>query len=351
MSPKMFVFGVISTALLQTALASAEVIVDIGGTQLTHATSVNIAGDYGPNCPSPSTSKAITITPKSAGSGNARVEILDDGTIDYLRMYNAKITANCAVSDFRIAFAFNHAVEPTVVSPDEIRFKYYGAGNLIRTGTTPPPGAYVKTKASYRNSPPSPPATSYNSGNPVGSEQTRTTYTWSTSGLTSNLTNLTNPRGLQAEFTFTLPAAADVLNMTQFFVQDYPAAGGGSGVEATDNSYQGGVLNIFLLTAWTSQTTGCPQCVIADNSSSRPERAKLFVRNNMDSLSQDLASGQGEYLASVAALLRVPASEQPAFFSLAQDRYARLVSEGAMTPEQLLMTLEQIRQCSEKDQG
>jgi hypothetical protein len=314
--------------------------VDIGGTQLTHATNVNIAGDYGPSCPSPSTMKAITITPKTTGS-NARVEALSDSSIDNLKMSNVKIKANCPVSNFRIAFGFNHTVEPTVVSPTQIRFKYYSAGNLVRTGTTPPPGASVKTKASYDNTPPSPPSTTYDSPGAVGSEQTRSTYIFSTSGLTGNLTNLANPRGLQAEFTFTLPLANDSLQMTQYYVQDYPAAGGGDGGSAAGAFWaEKSVLNILMSTASTSQALGCDLCVLADSSAPEAEKVRMFVMNNMDNLSQDMASGRGEHLTSLATLINIPVTQQTVFFSRAQEQYSALAQQGTVTPEQLLATLE-----------
>lgn len=312
----------------------AEVVVDIGGTQLTDPTSVNITGNYGANCPAPSSSRQITITQKSTTAGLARVEVLDDSNIDYVALKNAKITANCAVTDFRIAFGFNHGVAPTVVPPDEIRYKYYSSGNLVRSGTTPPPGASVSTKASYRNTPPSPPATTYNTEGTIDSEQTRTTYSFSTSGYTSNMTDITDPRGLQAEFKFTLPAAADYLNMTQYYVQDTAAAGGGDG-----NSWERFLKRLLLLTASTSEATGCKGCFIADSSTPQAEKLEMFARTTWDSLSQELARGQGEHLASLATLLNVPAAEQPAFFALAQERYFILEQSGAATPDEVIADL------------
>ncbi|MEO5956466.1 MAG: DUF3015 family protein [Nitrospiraceae bacterium] len=324
---------------LNTTTSFAGVVVDIGGTTATDPS--NIAGDYGANCPSPSTKKAITITPKAAGS-NARVEAPSDSTMDHLKMSNVKITANCAVSNFRIAFGFNHAVQPAVVSPTEIRFKYYSSGYLQRSGTTPPPGGSVSTKASYANSPPSPPATTYKSSGAVGSEQTRATYVFSTSGLTSNLTNLTDPRGLQAEFTFTLPAENDNLQMVQYYVQDYPAAGGGEGGNSAGASFfSATLLHILMTTASTSQASGCEVCELADGSTPDAEKVKLFVKYNMDNLLQDIANGKGEHLASLATMVQISESQQTTFFSRAQDHYAAWGHREVVTPEQLLVTLEE----------
>lgn len=346
MSVRSLVAGAVSLVLiacLAVVTSFAEVVVDIGGTQKTDPTNVNIAGDYGPNCPTPSTMKAITITPRVAGS-NARVEALSDSSIDNLKMSNVTITANCAVSNLRIAFGFNHAVAPTVVSPTQIRYKYYSSGYLSGSG------ASVKTKASYANNPQSPPSTSYYPS-AVGSELTRTVSPFSTSGLTANLTNITNPRGLQAEFTLTL-AAAGTLQMVQYYVQDYPAAGGGDGGSAAGAFWaEKTVLNILMSTASTSQALGCDLCVLADSSAPEAEKVKMFVINNMDNLSQDMASGRGQHLASLATLLNVPAPQQKAFFSQAQGQYAALAQQGTMTPEQLLATLEEAWNLAQQEQS
>jgi len=64
-----------------------------------------------------------------------------------------------------------------------------------------------------------------------------------------------------------------------------------------------------------------------------------FTSINFANLKQDLARGEGEYLASLGALLGVPPDRQPAFGSLAQDRYALLARSGRTTPAELLASL------------
>jgi len=61
-------------------------------------------------------------------------------------------------------------------------------------------------------------------------------------------------------------------------------------------------------------------------------KAEMFVASTFESLSEDMARGQGEHLASLATLLGVPAEHQPAFFSLAQDRYRTLTERGEVSP-------------------
>lgn len=65
-------------------------------------------------------------------------------------------------------------------------------------------------------------------------------------------------------------------------------------------------------------------------------KTTAFVSLNYDNLQQDLAAGQGEYLASVSRLLGVPGHQESAFFSEAQAGYAMMGDQG---PTALLMFL------------
>ncbi len=65
-------------------------------------------------------------------------------------------------------------------------------------------------------------------------------------------------------------------------------------------------------------------------------KVDVFVAANYESLSQDLARGGGEHLASLATLLGVPVAEQDAFFSLAKERYATLADPEPASPEVML---------------
>ena len=51
----------------------------------------------------------------------------------------------------------------------------------------------------------------------------------------------------------------------------------------------------------------------------------VFVALNFDNLQTDLAKGQGEYLASLSALLHVPSQRQPQFFALLQQHDPEIV--------------------------
>ncbi len=70
-------------------------------------------------------------------------------------------------------------------------------------------------------------------------------------------------------------------------------------------------------------------------------KATAFVTFNQENLSQDLAAGRGEYLASMSVLLGVPSDRQPAFFSAAQGRYAHEARSDSSSPTTLLALLQE----------
>ena len=69
------------------------------------------------------------------------------------------------------------------------------------------------------------------------------------------------------------------------------------------------------------------------------EHETMFANLNFDNLSQEMAQGGGEHLASLATLMGVPAEEQPAFFALAQEKYVTLVESGENTSAAMLKAL------------
>jgi hypothetical protein len=70
------------------------------------------------------------------------------------------------------------------------------------------------------------------------------------------------------------------------------------------------------------------------------EQVNVFASINFENLSQEMAQGQGEHLVSLATLLGIPAEDQPAFFSLAQEKYAALISAGEQAPVAMLTALQ-----------
>lgn len=68
-------------------------------------------------------------------------------------------------------------------------------------------------------------------------------------------------------------------------------------------------------------------------------RVNAFVALNHESLAQDMARGEGEHLASLAALLGVPRDHQAEFFAFTQRNYTALLASGEASPTALTVAL------------
>ena len=91
-------------------------------------------------------------------------------------------------------------------------------------------------------------------------------------------------------------------------------------------------MNTFAI---SSGTSGCTN----DGQVWASERANVFAAINLDNLSQEMAQGKGEHLASLATLMGVPNEQHAAFFALTQERYTTLVQEGETSSVALVKTL------------
>ena len=78
----------------------------------------------------------------------------------------------------------------------------------------------------------------------------------------------------------------------------------------------------------SSGTSGCTN----DGTIMAEHKTTLFAQLNFENLSQEMAQGQGEHLASLAVLMGVPAEHQAEFFALTQERYTSLVKTGEASP-------------------
>jgi hypothetical protein len=70
-------------------------------------------------------------------------------------------------------------------------------------------------------------------------------------------------------------------------------------------------------------------------------KAEMFVASTFENLSVDMARGQGEHLASLATMMGIPVEHQPAFFSLAQDRYRTLMERGEDSPLAVIKAIQE----------
>lgn len=90
--------------------------------------------------------------------------------------------------------------------------------------------------------------------------------------------------------------------------------------------------------AITSGTSGCTH----DTKIWDSERASLFIELNYDSLTEDMARGGGEHLASLATLLHVPLVNHLAFFTLMQSQYELLERREANDPTVIIGAVSRI---------
>jgi Protein of unknown function (DUF3015) len=84
-------------------------------------------------------------------------------------------------------------------------------------------------------------------------------------------------------------------------------------------------MNTFAI---SSGTSGCTN----DGKVMAEHKATIFTAANFENLSQDMAQGQGEHLASLATLMGVPANHQGEFFTMTQNQYSDLIREGKASP-------------------
>ena len=62
-------------------------------------------------------------------------------------------------------------------------------------------------------------------------------------------------------------------------------------------------------------------------------KAKAFARTSWDNLTAEIAQGGGEYLSSLASLLKVQPEDQLTFVALAQAHYTIHQEQGRLVPE------------------
>jgi hypothetical protein len=84
-------------------------------------------------------------------------------------------------------------------------------------------------------------------------------------------------------------------------------------------------MNTFAI---SSGTSGCTN----DGKIMSEHKVTVFTAANFENLSQEMAQGGGENLASLATLMGVPTEQQPAFFAMTQKQYTALIREGEASP-------------------
>ena len=85
----------------------------------------------------------------------------------------------------------------------------------------------------------------------------------------------------------------------------------------------------------SSGTSGCTN----DGKIMGDSKTVMFAELNFNDLSQEMAQGQGEHLASLASLMGIPADRQDEFFAMTQERYTSLVKAGETSPVAMVKAL------------
>ena len=85
----------------------------------------------------------------------------------------------------------------------------------------------------------------------------------------------------------------------------------------------------------SSGTSGCTN----DGQVMADQKTNMFAAMNFENLSQEMAQGKGEHLASLATLMGIPADQHKAFFALTQERYTAMVEAGETSSVALVKAL------------
>lgn len=88
---------------------------------------------------------------------------------------------------------------------------------------------------------------------------------------------------------------------------------------------------------FTSSTS--PEEWLSDGVIPESKKARLFTAITFENLEQDIARGNGEYLTSLAMLLKIPAGMQDEFMARSQRNYSPLFAPDLRTAEKLLAAL------------
>ncbi len=88
---------------------------------------------------------------------------------------------------------------------------------------------------------------------------------------------------------------------------------------------------------FTSSTS--PSDWLSDGLIKEHQKARLFTAITFENLEQDIARGNGEYVTSLAMLLKIPAGLQDEFKARTQGNYSPLFAPDLRTAENLLAAL------------
>jgi hypothetical protein len=71
-----------------------------------------------------------------------------------------------------------------------------------------------------------------------------------------------------------------------------------------------------------------------------------FVAANMDTLAQDMATGEGETLATLAELMEVPSAERDGFYSTLQHNFASIFTHADIQSAEVIDNIAEVTEAS-----
>lgn len=280
------------------------------------------------------------ILPSSSGASSDT----DISTNDTLRVKDWKITALTAtpanlLQGYEVSVRLQFDNPPVTDGPggsQDIYYKTTSYGNITKTT-----GNWIKMDPGYVT-------------NPLGSAETTLgipktynatcaaspcSFGLSTSGKWPDNPNILNgARILRTKFAFRLNAANNVLliNSTGGKINSQTNADIDDSDECSEQYMRCPSVwaTIFSTFKWTKMS-------FSKGEASETAKLDTFTKVNWASLQQDVARGNGEYLASLATLLEVPIEKQKDFFIFAQDQYRTQAEEGVVTRVELLSRLQE----------
>lgn len=111
-----------------------------------------------------------------------------------------------------------------------------------------------------------------------------------------------------------------------------------SACASTTGSFEGSTNTSGNTTEASSKLTSSTS-PSGDDEAAQAQRVREFARANHTQLRSDMAVGQGEYLTSLAVLMKIEESQRDDFYAMTKDRFERLYSSAATTPEQMVAQL------------
>ncbi len=88
----------------------------------------------------------------------------------------------------------------------------------------------------------------------------------------------------------------------------------------------------------TTGTSNCEQ----HKSLTMNEKVNTFVAENMDSVAKDIAKGHGEYLDTMAGLMKMDEAQRPLFYATLQKNFSRIYASPTVTPAEVLSRIGEV---------